>query len=84
MVSGVNTGRITKQVSKMYKFNHYQYSVVIGILLLDATIVYSKGGQNPRLGFKQSLNKSYYVFEVFTILSPFCKTLPKLFTAKRN
>lgn len=55
MGSGISQGRITKQVSEMYQFNNYQHSVVIGMLLSDAWVIYSKGGKNPRLGFKRPL-----------------------------
>jgi len=53
MSSGVGMGLITRQIAKMYKFNNYQYSVVIGLLLSDAWIIYNKRSVNPRIGFKQ-------------------------------
>lgn len=84
MGSGVSSGRITKQVSEMYKFTSFQYSVVIGMLLSDAWLIYSKGGKNPRLGFKQSIDKNFYLLKVFTILSPFCQSLPSLVIGKRS
>jgi len=85
MGSGLNSGRISKQVSNMYKFDNYRYSVVIGLLLSDAWLIYgSKGSVNPRLGFKQSLEKSLYVLNVFTILTPFCQSFPSLIKGKRN
>lgn len=84
-VQGVYYGRITKTVSEMYQFNNYQYSVIIGLLLSDAWIIYaSKGSKNPRLGFKQSLAKFGYFWSVFTILSPFCNSLPSLIIGQRN
>ena len=61
MGSGVNSGRITKQVSEMYKFTSFQRSVIVGLLLSDAWLNICKGGKNPRLGFKQSLDKSFYI-----------------------
>jgi len=83
--SGISYGRLTKQVSEMYKFNNYQYSVVIGLLLSDGWISYStKFSKTPRLGFKQSLNKFNYLFLVFSILSPFCNSLPSIVTSKNK
>lgn len=84
MGSGVSSGPITRQVSKMYKFTSFQYSVVIGMLLSDAWLIYSKGGKTPRLGFKQSLDKSFYLLSVFTVLSPFCQSLPSLVIGKKK
>jgi hypothetical protein len=45
----------------MYKFTNYQRSVIVGILLSDGWLNLAKGGKNPRLGFKQSFDKSSYV-----------------------
>jgi LAGLIDADG DNA endonuclease family/LAGLIDADG endonuclease len=84
MGSGLSYGKITNQVSKLYEFNNYQYSVVIGLLLSDGWIKYSKGGKNPRLGFKQSLKKFNYFFSTFIVLLPFCNSLPSLITNRRN
>jgi len=90
MSSGVGMGLITRQIAKMYKFNNYQYSVVIGLLLSDAWIIYNKRSVNPRIGFKQKTNKKKsfakfeYLFSVFTILSPFCNSVPALVTNIRN
>jgi len=84
MSSGVGMGLITRQIAKMYKFNNYQYSVVIGLLLSDAWIIYNKRSVNPRIGFKQSFAKFEYLFSVFTILSPFCNSVPALVTNIRN
>jgi len=42
MSSGVSNGRLTRQITEMYQFNNYQYSValvrvrIIGLLLSDA------------------------------------------------
>ena len=58
MSSGVGMGLITRQIAKMYKFNNYQYSVVIGLLLSDAWIIYNKRSVNPRIGFKQKTKKN--------------------------
>ena len=82
--SGVGSGRLPNQILKMYKFTNYQLSVLIGVLLSDGWLTLSKGSKNPRLGFKQSLNKSSYMWDVFSVLSPFCQSLPKFLVNKRN
>lgn len=68
----------------MYIFPPYQYSVIIGLLLSDGWLNYSKGSANPRLGFKQSLEKSFYVYHVFSILAPFCSSMPRFILGKRK
>lgn len=69
----------------MYEFTPYQYSVIIGLLLSDGWLVYSKKGSvNPRLGFKQSLEKFPYVFYVFNILSSVCNSMPSFYIGRRK
>lgn len=58
----------------MYAFTNDQKSVIVGILFSDAWLNLGKGSKNSRLGFKQSLDKSSYVWNVFTILFPFCQS----------
>ena len=82
--SGVGKGRITKLQADMYQFTSYQYSVIIGLLLSDGWLIYTKGSANPRLGFKQSLDKSLYVYHVFSFLSPFCGSMPRVVISKRK
>ena len=96
MGSCLSYGKITNQVSKLYEFNNYQYSVVIGLLLSDGWIKYSKGGKNPRLGIRQTLRKSLrqtlkqslkkfnYFVSTFIVLLPFCNSLPSVITNRRN
>lgn len=69
----------------MYTFPPYHYSVIIGLLLSDGWLTYSnKGSVNPRLGFKQSLEKLPYLYHVFSVLSPFCGSTPRLSITKRK
>lgn len=84
MGSGISSGRLSNLGLNMYKFTNYQRSVLVGILLSDAWLIIVKGGKNPRLGFKQSLDKSSYVWNVFMLLAPFCQSLPNLQVSKRN
>lgn len=77
--SSVNTGRLTKQERSMIKLPPYQYSVIIGLLLSDGwLIIASSTHKNARLGFKQSLSHSGYVWFVFNILSHYCNSSPRL------
>jgi len=77
MSSGVGMGLITRQIAKMYKFNNYQYSVVIGLLLSDAWIIYNKRSVNPRIGFKQKTkNKKQTKKNLLQNLNIFFQFLP--------
>ena len=81
----MGSSRITKQLSEMYKFTSFQYSVVIGLLLSDGWTIYASGAsKNPRLGFKQSLSHSAYFWSVFSILSPYCSSTPNFISSKRK
>ena len=84
MGSSVGSRRLTNQTLNTYAFTNVQISVLVGILLSDAWIILSKGSKNPRLGFKQSLDKSSCVWSVFMVLFPFCKSLPNVGTSKIN
>lgn len=84
MGSGVGSGRLTKQVLEMYKLSNFQYSIVVGLVLSDGYINLDQKAKNPRLCFKQSLDKFPYLWNVFCMLSPFCKSLPQLTLGKRN
>ena len=70
--SSIGFGRLTNQILNMYAFTNIQKSVLVDILLSDAWLNLGKGSKNPRLGFKQSLDKSSYVWNVFMVLFPFC------------
>jgi len=75
--SSVGSGRITKVERNMIKLAPYQKSVIIGLLLSDGWLsIASKASKNARLWFKQSLDKSTYVFHVFNILSHYCSNVP--------
>ena len=84
MGSGIYSGRQSNLILNMYKFTNYQRSVLTGILLSDAWLILVKNGKNPRLGLKQSLDKSSYVWNVFNTLAPFCQSLPNLQFSKIN
>ena len=63
----------------MVQLASYQKSVIIGILLSDGWLTFSKKtSKNARLGFKQSLAHFQYVWFVFNILSHYCSSSPNL------
>ena len=79
LTSLVGNGRFTKQERNMIKLAPYQMSVIIGLLLSDGWLTFaSKTNKNARLGFKQSLSRSAYVWFVFNILSHYCSSSPQL------
>ena len=79
LTSLVGTGKFTKQVSLMIKIPPYQRSVIIGLLLSDGWLtIASKTTINARLGFKQSISQSSYVWFVFNELSHYCSSYPHL------
>jgi hypothetical protein len=77
--STVGTGMFSKLVSSMIHIPPYIYGVIVGLILGDAWIHFaSKAHKNARLGFQQSLIHFPYFWSVFTILSPYCSSLPHL------
>lgn len=82
--SSVGNGRITNQENSMIKLPPYQKSVIIGLILSDGWLTFPSNRSNyARLGFKQSLSHSTYVWFVFNILSHYCNTGPKLTSSVR-
>ena len=68
----------------MIKLLYYQKNVIIGLLLSDGWLSFgSKRNNYARLGFKQSLSHSPYVWFVFNILSHYCNSGPHLTTNTR-
>lgn len=71
-------------VSNMRKLPPYLHSVVIGLLLSDGWLTLPNPHcKSARLGFKQSLARSNYVWLVFNILSHYCSSYPSLITGTR-
>jgi len=71
--------KFTRKELAMVKLAPYQYSVLIGLILSDGWLTFaSKAHKNARLGFKQSLSNSAYVWFVFNILSHYCSSSPHL------
>jgi len=85
LTSLVGKGRLTKQERNMVKIAPYQMSVIIGLLLSDGWLtIATKTSKNARLGFKQSLSRSAYVWFVFNILSHYCSSSPQLIQIVRS
>jgi LAGLIDADG DNA endonuclease family len=83
--SNIGYGRSTKVVLGMYKIPSFHNSVIIGILLSDGWVHNATShAKSPRIGFKQSLLRFEYLWQVFSVLSPFCNRLPRLIIGKRN
>lgn len=77
LTSSVGLGRFTKQVCSMIRIPAYQQSVITGLILSDGWLTFgSKTSKSARLGFKQSLSHSDYFWFVFSLLSPYCSTMP--------
>jgi hypothetical protein len=84
-LNSVGTKLISKQERDMIKFPSFAYGVIIGLLLSDAWLqLQSKQRSiNSHLGLKQSLDKSKYVWFVFSILAPYCSSCPFLVSGVR-
>jgi len=77
--SSLGNGRITNQENSMIKLPPYQKSIIIGLILSYGWLSFpAKRSNYPRLGFKQSLSHSTYVWFVFNILSHYCSRYPYL------
>lgn len=76
-------GRFTKAVSDMIQLTSYNKGVVVGLLLSDGWITSTSiSNKNSRLGFKQSLSHSSYVWFVFFLLSHYCSSYPVFISTK--
>jgi len=84
--STVGTKLISKQERNMVKFPSFQFGVIIGLLLSDAWLQLQPKNRsiNSHLCFKQSLDKSKYVWFVFSILSHYSSSYPCLVSGVRN
>ena len=83
--SSIGLGRFTKQESNMIRISAFQESVITGLMLSDGWLTFaSKGHKSARLGFKQSLSHFGYFWFVFSILSPYCSSIPTFISATRK
>ena len=83
LTTSVGKGRFTKVVSNMIQLTPFSKSVIIGLLLSDGWLTsISKKDKNARLGFKQSLGHSEYLWFVFSLLSHYCSSYPSFISFK--
>lgn len=73
----------TKEERDMIKLPLLQFSVVIGIILSDGYFVTTDRAINRSFRFKQSLDKSKYVWFVFSLFSHYCARLPYIVKSER-
>lgn len=66
----------------MVRLAPYYMDVIVGLILYDGWLIISNS-KNARLGFKQSLSHSSYVWFVFNTLSHFCSNSPRLISGIR-
>lgn len=79
LTSTVGTGRFTKQITHMINLPFYHFSVMVGLVLSDGWLTIPRPDRkNARFCFLQSLDKAYYVWFVFNILSHYCSRYPYL------
>ena len=70
----------------MIELPPYQKSVIVGLVLSDGWLALtdSKTGKNARLGFRQSIDESEYVWYVFNDLSHYCERYPYSYGSTRG
>jgi len=79
LASNIGSGRFTKQVSNMIVLPPYQKSVIIGLILSDGWLIFARShSMSARLGFSQSGDHAGYFWFVFSILSHYCFSYPRL------
>ena len=61
LFSSVGIKNISKEERDMIKLPKFQYSVIIGLILSDASLGYSNRSINAKLTLKQSLAHSQYL-----------------------
>jgi len=82
--STINLPRFTKFLRDITYLNTLSLDIFIGILLGDAYFKSGKGN-NVRIGFKQSIINFPFFWTVFTQLSHYCSSIPRLeFTKLKN
>jgi heme/copper-type cytochrome/quinol oxidase subunit 1 len=81
IASTVNYPPYTSIIRYMVKIPLHLQSIIVGILISDAWLQINKAG-NTRLAFKQSIEKSEYVFYIFNKFSHYCSAYPQIFSTK--
>lgn len=84
MGTGINyPNTFTNNLRNSYQLSDFTFSVLIGLMLSDGWMG-KFGGLNARFELQQSLDKFTFFWNIFTILSPYCGTLPILRKGRRN
>jgi hypothetical protein len=73
----------TKEERNLIKLSNFHLSVIIGLVLSDGSFATTNRSINKSLRFKQSLEKSEYVWFVFSIFAHYCSRLPYLVKGER-
>lgn len=79
-----NTGKFSKNISKLIYLHPYYYSIVVGMLLSDGWLEKSSINSNTRFRFKQSINRADYVLQIFFVFSHYCFGIPYLTKSLRK
>ena len=75
--------RYTKYVLSIINLPNNIKSIMVGIILSDGHIAFNSKGKNAYLILNQSLAKSAYIYFVFSFLSHYCQSYPKLSVSYR-
>jgi|SRR5579859_1396275 len=70
--------KYTKYVFSIINLPNDIKSIIVGIILSDGNIAFNSKAKNAYLILNQSLAKSAYIYFVFSFLSHYCKSYPKL------
>lgn len=75
--STLGLNRFTKFIRDCTYLDRQSLGVFIGILLGDANFNGRRGTRNIRISFKQSIINFPYMWQVFTMLSHYCPSVPR-------
>src|ERR1700733_10713941 len=75
--------RYTKYVLSIINLPNDIKSIIVGIILSDGHMAMNYKGKNAYLILNQSLAKSAYLYFVFSFLSHYCQSYPKLSVSYR-
>ena len=87
---------VNNNLSSTVKIRYNKYSInstifpkniisqLIGHLLGDGSIIFSKTSINPYFVFTQTAKRSIYTWHIFTTLSHYCFRFPKYYYTSRN
>jgi hypothetical protein len=78
----VGAGQLHKIVQAIIILSPNAISVLVGLLLSDAWFIRIKPHWSPKIGFCQSIKKAQYLLFVFSLLAPYCHSIPCLVNKK--